>query len=209
VRALIEEAIPLCQQTGSFVWSLYLVCAYATLAHICLSRGELDTARSALQQVEHIGQSMNQPTYLYFRSPYAIVDQVRLWLACGELDRAAQWAKELDLAVQHGTPFTSEREEVARVRILLATAEPTAALQRLQPVLERATAGQRWNHVIEIRLLQALAYQMCHEEMQALSVLSEAVRLAEPEGYIRRFVDEGAPMATLLSRLRQQRREAG
>jgi len=50
---------------------------------------------------------------------------------------------------------------------------------------------------------------MCYEETQALCVLSEAVRLAEPEGYIRSFVDEGASMAVLLSQLRKQQREAG
>src|SRR5206468_9068672 len=86
---------------------------------------------------------------------------------------------------------------------------PSLALQRLEPGLQRATTAQRWGHVIEIRLLQALAYQMCHQETQALSALSEAVRLSEPEGYIRSFVDEGAPMAALLSRLQEQRREAG
>jgi tetratricopeptide repeat protein len=57
--------------------------------------------------------------------------------------------------------------------------------------------------------LQALAYQMCQQEKQALSALSEAVVLAEPEGYIRSFVDEGAPMATLLSRLREQQCVSG
>jgi LuxR family maltose regulon positive regulatory protein len=208
-RVLTEESISLCQQAGLFASSVYLVCGYATLAHICLSHGELDIVRSALQQVERIGQNMNQPIYLYFRSLYTTVDQIRFWLACGELDRAIEWAKALDLVEPRGTPFAREREEVARVRFLLATAQPTAALQRLEPVLEKATAGQRWSHVIEIRLLQALAYQMCHEQTQAIAVLSEAVRLAEPEGYIRSFVDEGAPMAALLSQLREQRRKDG
>ncbi|HEX3641312.1 MAG TPA: LuxR family transcriptional regulator, partial [Ktedonobacteraceae bacterium] len=97
-----------------------------------------------------------------------------------------------------------EREEVACARILLATAQPTIALERLEPVLQRATTGQRWGHVIEIRLLQALAYQMCQDQTQALSTLSEAVQLAEPEGYIRSFVDEGSPMVALLSKLREQ-----
>ena len=60
---------------------------------------------------------------------------------------------------QHFTPFARERQEVARARILLAQDQSTAALQRLEPALQRATAGQRWGHVIEIRLLQALAYQ--------------------------------------------------
>jgi hypothetical protein len=49
--------------------------------------------------------------------------------------------------------------------------------------------GKRWDHVIEIRLLQALALQMRQEEGLALDSLSEATRLAEPEGYIRRFID--------------------
>jgi len=208
--ALIEEAISLCQQTGSFALPVYLVCGYATLAHICLSRGELDRARFALEQVERMGQSMNRPIYLYFRSLYSTVDQVRLWLASGDLDRAMQWVRELDLGIQPSTPFAHEREEVACVRVLLATAQPALALQRLEPVLATATKSQRWSHVIEIQLLRALAYQMGgHEETQALSALSEAVYLAEPEGYIRSFVDEGAPMAALLSRLREQRREAG
>jgi DNA-binding CsgD family transcriptional regulator len=83
------------------------------------------------------------------------------------------------------------------------------ALQRLELVLERATAGKRWGHVIESQLLQALAYQMLQEEAQALDILSEAVKLAEPEGYIRSFVDEGTSMEALLYRLRKQRRKQG
>jgi LuxR family maltose regulon positive regulatory protein len=50
---------------------------------------------------------------------------------------------------------------------------------------------------------------MCQQEKQALFALLEAVVLAEPEGYIRRFVDEGAAMATLLSSLREQQRVYG
>ena len=98
---------------------------------------------------------------------------------------------------------------MACARVLLAKNQPDLALQRLEPVLQRATAGQRWGHVIEIRLLQALAHQMCQQETQALDALSEAVRLAEPEGYIRSFVDEGAPMEALLYRLRKRDRKNG
>lgn len=111
--------------------------------------------------------------------------------------------------MQHGTSFAREREEVARARILFATAQLTLTLQRLEPVLQRATAGKRWGHVIETRLLQALAYQMCQEDTQALEALSDVVRLAEPEGYIRSFVDEGAPMETLLYQLRKRDRKSG
>jgi LuxR family maltose regulon positive regulatory protein len=110
---------------------------------------------------------------------------------------------------QHLTPFARERQEVACTRILLAQDQPTAALQRLEPVLQRATAGQRWGHVIEIRLLQALALQKLGEQSQALAALSEAVRLGEPEGYLRSFVEEGEAMAALLCKLREKQRQTG
>ena len=202
--SLAEEGISLCQQTSSIASLPFLLYGYAVLLRICLSRGELDTARSAFQLLEHIEMTMNQFTSSYHHSLFTTIDQVRFWLACGELDRAIRWAEGLDVGVLCRTPFAHEREEVAHVRIFLAEEQSTVALQRLEPLLARTTAGQRWDHVIEIRLLQALAYQMCHEETQALSALSEAIRLAEPEGYIRRFVDEGVSMEALLGRLREQ-----
>jgi len=110
---------------------------------------------------------------------------------------------------RHSNPFVCEREKVACVRVLLAKQQPASALERLEPVLHRATMGHRWGHVIEIRLLQALAYQMHQQEMQALGVLSEAIHLAEPEGYICSFVDEGVSMADLLSQLQERQRNIG
>jgi LuxR family maltose regulon positive regulatory protein len=169
----------------------------------------MDIARTFLQQAEQIGQSMSQQIYQHLHSYFTTVDQVRLWLACGELDRAERWAENLDVTELHLTPFARERQEVARARILLAKDQPTAALQRLHSVLERATTGQRWGHVIEIRLLQALAHQMLHEEPQALVALTEAVRLGEPEGYLRSFVEEGEAMAVLLCKLREEQCKAG
>jgi LuxR family maltose regulon positive regulatory protein len=169
----------------------------------------LDVACTFLQQIEQIGRNMNQLVYQHQHSCFTTIDQVRLWLACGDLDRATRWAQELDMTEQHLTPFARERQEVAQVRILLAKDQPATALQRLEPVVERATAGQRWGHVIEIRLLQALAHQKFHEESQALVALSEAVRLGEPEGYIRSFVEEGEAMAVLLRKLREEQRKVG
>jgi LuxR family maltose regulon positive regulatory protein len=207
--SVIEEALLLCKQIESMASLPYLITGHAILLRIFLSRGELDAARSAFQQIEHIGMNMNQPTRIYLCALFTTIDQVRLWLACGELDRATRWAEALDLVEPQLTPFARERQEVARARILLAEEQPSAALQRLEPALQRATAGKRWGHVIEIRLLQALAYQRCQEETQALDALSEAIRLGEPEGYIRSFVDEGAPMGALLSQLRERDHEHG
>ena len=209
-RALATEAIALCEQAVSLTSLIFLFLGYAVLTRICLSYGDVDGARTFLQQTEQIDQSVNQPLGEFMHACFTIVDQVRLWLACGDLDRATCRTKQLDvMPQQHLAPFTRERQEVARARVLLAQDQPAAALQRLEPVLQRATAGQRWGHVIEIRLLQALAYQRHSEEPQALAALWEAIRLGEPEGYIRSFVDEGALVADLLRKLRREQRQTG
>jgi LuxR family maltose regulon positive regulatory protein len=208
-RSLATEGISLYEQATSKISLIFLFYEYTVLVRVCLSCGELDAACSALQQLEHLGRNMNQPWYIHAHSLFTTIDQVRLWLACGELDRATRWAEKLDMTERYLTPFAREREDVACARIFLAKDQPTQALQCLEPVLQRATVGQRWGHVIEIRLLQALAHQRLHEEPQALAALSEAVRLGEPEGYLRSFVDEGHPMAVLLSWLRKEQCKHG
>ena len=208
-HALVEEAISLGEQVESLASLGSILNGYAVQLRVHLSRGELDAACSALQKIKDIDRSMEPALYLYLCSSFTTIDQVRLWLACGQLDRAMDWAEQVEIEERHGTPFAHERGEVARARIFLAKDQPVLALQRLEPVLQRATIGKRWAHVIEIWLLQALAYRMCDEETQALSALSEAVRLAEPEGYIRSFVDEGVPMEALLDRLQEEQRKDG
>jgi LuxR family transcriptional regulator, maltose regulon positive regulatory protein len=137
------------------------------------------------------------------------VEWVQFWLAIGAFDRAIHWTEELAQQVAVPSLLARERQDVARARILLAHKRPTEALSLLEPLQVIAEQQERLSHVIEMKVLQALAYQMRQQEQEALSTLSQALRLAEPEGYIRCFVDEGVPMAALLSRLREQERKHG
>jgi LuxR family maltose regulon positive regulatory protein len=70
-----------------------------------------------------------------------------------------------------------------------------ALSERLLPELSKAGRAGR---VIEILVLQALAFQGQKDTQQALAVLDRALALAQPEGYVRTFLDEGDPMAKLL-----------
>ncbi|HEX3641185.1 MAG TPA: hypothetical protein VHV10_07835 [Ktedonobacteraceae bacterium] len=54
-----------------------------------------------------------------------------------------------------------------------------------------------------------ISHKRCNEETLALETLSEAVRLAEPEGYIRSFVDAGAQIEALLYQMRKRDRRNG
>jgi len=91
---------------------------------------------------------------------------------------------------------------LARLRLAEGQAEETAKL--LERLLALAEAGGWMGDVIEILVLQALAQQMQGATTQALTTLGRALALAEPEGYVRIFVDEGAPMAALLARMKDE-----
>jgi LuxR family maltose regulon positive regulatory protein len=88
--------------------------------------------------------------------------------------------------------------------VLIAQGKPGEALRLLARLLEEAQAVGRMGSVIEVLALQALAFQAQDNLDQALSALERALSLAEPEGFVRTFVDEGKPMARLLRRALSQ-----
>ncbi len=103
-----------------------------------------------------------------------------------------------------GDPYSPEQLALVRVHIACRRASATAAAD-LQPIfqfLDRqrhlAEASGWTGRVIEILILQALARQAEGDLPQAVACLERALTLAEPEGYVRIFVDEGEPMRVLL-----------
>lgn len=198
---LALQGLQLIRQPG---YEVYFPYVGVVLVRIHLGRGDSEAATEALQQVAQAPLIVDNP---HFRALMISVEQARLWLAAGDLERAVHWAQELEHSERPLSSFARECEDVARARILLAQAKATEALEVLASLLIDAQTAECWDHVIEMLLLQALAYQMCHELQQALTVLAHAVSIAQPEGYMRRFLDEGPPMAALLSKLRERERK--
>jgi LuxR family maltose regulon positive regulatory protein len=121
------------------------------------------------------------------------------------VDAAQKWAETRGLTVD--APITSmndEYEYVSLARLLVIRDEPDRALRLLDHMLQTAEDGERTGRVIEIHMLQALAYQAVGDIERALDLLEKALTQAEPEGYIRLFIDEGVPMITLLRQAGRQ-----
>ena len=199
----VREGIRLCTESGNLT-SLHI--AYAILARITLARGESDAAASAISQAEQIAAQLNQS---YNRALFITGEQVRIWIARGELGQAVRWAEELHQQERQVAPLAREREDIAMARVLLARRKFDDTHNLLLPLLEKATQQERWGHLIEMLLLQALALSGNQKEQEAFSALRHVVQLAEPEGYMRRFIDEGEPMSALLSAFQKQEREHG
>ncbi|MEJ2209843.1 MAG: LuxR C-terminal-related transcriptional regulator, partial [Anaerolineae bacterium] len=179
-------------ELGGFI--AYQVFGHTLLARVCEAQGDRDGALENVERAERLGQG----------SDYALVTalatelRVRLWLAQGNLLAAGRWAQERQRLPADALDAAREIEQAAVARTLIAQDRFEEALDLLAGLLEAARAAGRRAHVLKVRVLQALAFQARGDEAAALSMLEHVLPLAEPEDYVRTFVDEGAPMARLL-----------
>lgn len=194
----VSQGICLAEQTRL---TAALDLGYTLLSSVRLARGEFREAQVAIEQAMQVS---DQQDNLFQQAVGALPIQVRIWLAQGQLGPAQAWASQLGSTPPLESVFARERLDVARVRVLLATRQPSQVLEILHRLIPGAIQTDRWDHVIEMWLLQAVAHDLNADLPAALEVLTRAVRRAEPEGYVRRFLDEGPVMASLLSRLREE-----
>ncbi|HSP18009.1 MAG TPA: LuxR C-terminal-related transcriptional regulator, partial [Myxococcaceae bacterium] len=101
--------------------------------------------------------------------------------------------------------YLREFEHLILARVLLAKSTQERAdgpareaVELLERLLWEAERGSRTGSVIAILVVLALAHQVRGDIPAALGPLERALTLAEPEGYLRTFVGEGAPMVALL-----------
>jgi LuxR family maltose regulon positive regulatory protein len=88
---------------------------------------------------------------------------------------------------------------ISRARIFLSQGNPSAALAMLEPLRQQMDAKSWQDELLKVMALQAVALHMHGEKDKAVKLLGDALKLAEPGGFIRIFVDEGESMAQLLS----------
>ncbi|MCB0213897.1 MAG: tetratricopeptide repeat protein, partial [Anaerolineae bacterium] len=172
-----------------------------------MAQGDLSDALTLLDAAER----------RYFRSPMPEIrplaaQKVRLWLALDRLPEAEAWVQKRELSTDDALSYLHEFEHLtlARVRIAEYRRNPIkqtiiAALHLLERLLRAAETGDRWGSVIEISIQQALAHQAHGDIPAALASLERAIILAEPEGFVRLFVDEGPLLAELLTKMKDKK----
>ena len=170
------------------------------MARIREAQGDLDGALALLDEAERLYVIDFSPNV---RPVPAL--RARVWVKQGRLDEALEWARERGLSTHDDLGYLPEFEHVTLARILLARYENDRAdrsileaMGLLERLLKAAEEGERTGSVIEILMLQALAHRIRGDGPSALEPLERALRLADPEGYVRTFVDEGPPMEQLL-----------
>jgi LuxR family maltose regulon positive regulatory protein len=181
-------------------WSL-LGWSCLCLIRVLFSTGDTVGAREIVSRLENTSGQANVPPWI---TGQMASWQARLWLAQGELRAASQWALERELHVAgepiplHEMSYFALFDYLVLARILLAQGHLGEATRLLEHLLKAAEAGGRTSKVIEILNLQALSLQAQGDTEQAITRLKRALTLAEPEGFVHAFVDEGPLMARLL-----------
>jgi LuxR family maltose regulon positive regulatory protein len=195
----LTEGIKLCQQIA--VGHAEKV-GHFLLAKVRIARGEYEGAKASIQE----GDKAFHPTKVDYDLREADFPHIWLWLRDGNLPELKAWLEinhHSSLKIAHfKTRLTLTMQ--ARVQIALGQEYPEKsylmdALDLLSELYEMAENNGWGSKVIEILCLQALAASVQEEDDErALEILERALELAEPEGFIRTFVDEGPQMAKLL-----------
>jgi LuxR family maltose regulon positive regulatory protein len=189
----VTEGIELLEK-GRFI--SYLLFGHSLKAQIRLAQGDFDGAQQALQQAQQLVQ---EDDFVYMKAVLSGL-RVRLHLARGEIATAVRWAEAHRWTGDREIDRADEAEQMAVARVLIAQGKFGEVLRTLNRLLKAAQDTGRTEAAIKILVLQTMALQAQGDVDQAISALEHLLSLAEPEGYVRTFLDEGEPMARLLRR---------
>ncbi|TFD46978.1 helix-turn-helix transcriptional regulator [Cryobacterium frigoriphilum] len=173
---------------------------FTAMAKLQQADGDFEAALGSLAEAERL----YAPGFFPDLAPIAAMT-ARIWIRQGRLTEARRWAQTRGLAATDALGYLTEFEHVTLARLLLAeyrAAHAPAALHASRELLDRllqaAEAGGRTASTNEILMLQALTHEAEGRLDRALVPLERALTQAEPEGYARLFLDEGAPMDAVL-----------
>jgi LuxR family maltose regulon positive regulatory protein len=170
-----------------------LIAGYLIAGRVKLTKGDVEAAAEYLERARPLVEEATFPDWTSRFERF----QLELWLEQDRLRAAVDWADEMLWGgVLQGRP-ESEAAQLAMARVLIVKGDAPAieqALALLEQLRQATEAEGRVGIQIEGLALQALAHWRRGEQASAMTALERALRLAEPEGYVRLFADLGLPM---------------
>jgi len=195
---LLDKALALCRKWG-IVQTLNE--AYTAQSRLLQARGDVEGAWEALQKARQFSSMEGDYSMVNFR---LATQQACLNLQAGEPDKVVCWVKGTKSPSVSGKRRQQlpaaflETLQMALARAYLAQDRAEEALVVLEPLLAPVEAAGAFLCVIEVCALKALALHALGDTSAALASLERSLALAEPEGYVRTYLNEGEPMTALL-----------
>ena len=159
------------------------------------AQGQIDESLALLRREEMLGhQQQFAPAVRVMRAYQALLEVRR-----GNLRAAEPWTRDFEQQTpSYPLSMNNEREYAILARVQLATGNYAEAERILTQLLTLAQEEGRTRAIIKAKVLQALLLQAQGAIERARSTISQALVLAEPEGYVFTFTEEGEQMTRLL-----------
>lgn len=169
--------------------------AWTYLARIEQANGNIEKANEAIHEAEQLA-SLNSI------SPKGIarmrLNMHRVWFAQDRLENISPSFQSKKSFEDEVIPYQKESEYLILLRLLLHKTDYDSALELSERWVKQVDHPGRTRLVVELLILGALAYQGKKQTEQAITYLEKALDLAQPEDYIRVFLDEGEKITRLL-----------
>jgi LuxR family maltose regulon positive regulatory protein len=178
-----------------------MLAGYLISARLALTGGQVEAAETFLERARPLMEQAQFPDWTARFQRF----QVDLWLAQGRLRTGVIWAEEMLRSGELEERPESEPAKLAIARLLLLKGRPASLRQartELNRYLKPAEREGRKGIQIEILALQALVDWQSGALPDAMGALERALRIAEPEGYVRLFADLGMSMGRVLQEAR-------
>jgi LuxR family maltose regulon positive regulatory protein len=172
-----------------------------SLAQVQQASGDIQSAFATIQR----GKDWFRQMQVADTGAGALFDlgEVRLWIGLDNLAAAGQWSQICrwqpeDTALGYLQAVTLVRLRLAQIRHKMDEVLFHHGLEIIDRLIAAVEAKEWWGRAVELSLLRGLLSQTQGDNAGSLASLERALNIAEPEGYIRVFVNEGEPMRLLL-----------
>lgn len=188
---LLREALAKAQDTGQPDTCFFALIALSTML---VARGEIAEAQESVIQARTFAEHYKGR----MADSLLKAAEARVMLQSDRLADAAVWAEQY--AHMEQADYHDEFEKLTVARVWLAQEKYEQTLELLAEIVHSARTTGRILHVLHAEIVRALAYQADGKPQPALSALDRALGLAEPQRFVRVFLDMGRPMRALLRR---------
>ncbi|MBI4927034.1 MAG: hypothetical protein HY835_04660, partial [Anaerolineae bacterium] len=171
------------------------------LARLLLAQGRLVEAEAAAQAATQSSEAHPLPAYIACPGAALLAE---LWLRQGRLAEAGRHLQARQITLEGDITFPRQAEYLALARLRWLQGDRSGASQGLARIAEWAGANGQTGTQLAALLLHALICQADDRQVAGLAYLAQALTLAEPEGIVQPFVDEGDAMRTLLRAAQEQ-----
>jgi LuxR family maltose regulon positive regulatory protein len=201
-KSYLNDALSLIRQTGRESFPGFIAENMKSLVFM------LDVCDDQLQADQLLGQALRRVRRWgneFVEPQLEALAALLVLRRHGDMSVVNRWAETSRLSHEDQPDYVKEYQHLVFARWLIATGKAKQALSLLGRVLPAAEKGGRQRTVIENLILQALGHEAAGNDAEAIKPLEKALILAQPENFVRTFIDEGEPVSKLLLELLKQK----